>query len=303
MRMTPPMTRLITTSVRGRTLAYLTRLLVPCLALALTASVARAEDCPSEVPQSSSARRALAKEWFNRADTAEAANDPVTALKAYQCSLKIVPHAFTAYNLARLAEKTGDLELAVEAYGKYLNLAPEAQDRNEVETKMTTLSARIAASRSDTTAPAQPSATPTPEPTTGDAKPEPPRRQERDTELPPALDDSASTRKHGVSPAVYVVGVVGVAALAGGIVLNLGARTKMDDCYSLVDTQPQTAKEACDAAKPRAYGSYALFGVAAAAAVADAILLFAWSGEDSSRSHVSLAVNPDGATLLGRFRF
>ena len=40
--------------------------------------------------------------------TAEAASDPVNALKAYQCSLKVVPHAFTAYNLARLAEKTGE---------------------------------------------------------------------------------------------------------------------------------------------------------------------------------------------------
>jgi hypothetical protein len=273
------------------------------LTVSLAAAAARAEECPSDIPQGSRERRAVAKEWFGKAEAAEAAGDPVNALKAYQCSLKVVPHAFTAFNLARLAEKTGDLELAVEAYGKYLNLAPEAQDRAEVEGKMTALSGRIAASRSDTSP--TPAATgPTPEPTPAPAAgPEPARKQERDSELPPALDANASAPRHGISPAVYVVGVVGVAALAGGIVLNLGARAKMDDCYSLVNTQPQTARDACDAAKPRAYGSYALFGAAAAAAVADAIILFTANNDESSKTQVSFAVTPGGATLVSRFRF
>jgi tetratricopeptide (TPR) repeat protein len=285
----------------ARLLAPVLRLLAPVLMLALMASTVRAEDCPTDVPSSSRDRRALAKDWFHKAETAEAAADPVNALKAYQCSLKVVPHAFTAYNLARLAEKTGDLELAVEAYGKYLNLAPEAPDRTEVENKMTSLSARIAASRNDNTA--NPT-TPTPDPTPAPPVAEAPRKQERDTELPPALDENSGRHGHGVSPAVYVVGVVGVAALVGGVVLNIGARAKMDDCYALVNTQLQTAKDACDAAKPRAYGSYALLGVAAAAAVADAFLLFAGSEEGrAATNQVSFAVTPDGASVLGRFRF
>jgi tetratricopeptide (TPR) repeat protein len=283
----------------GRVLA---RLLAPVLLLALSASAVRAEDCPTDVPNSSRDRRALAKDWFHKAETAEAASDPVNALKAYQCSLKVVPHAFTAYNLARLAEKTGDLELAVEAYGKYLNLAPEAPDRTEVEGKMTSLSARIAASRNDTAAGTPPP--PSPDPASTTPVVEAPRKQERDTELPPALDENSGRHGHVVSPAVYVVGVVGVAALVGGVVLNIGARAKMDDCFALVNTQLQTAKDACDAAKPRAYGSYALFGVAAAAVVADAFLLFANSEEGrASSNQVSFAVTPDGASVLGRFRF
>ena len=288
----------VTTLFRAR---FLARFLAPLLVATLWASAVHAEDCQGDVPTSSRERRALAKDWFKKAETAEAAGDPVNALKAYQCSLKVVPHAFTAYNLARLAEKTGDLELAVEAYGKYLNLAPEAPDRAEVENKMTALSGRIAASRNDSTA-QPPTPSPTPEPGPAPATAEPARRQERDTELPPALDESASHRSHGMSPAVYVVGVVGVAALVGGVVLNVGARAKMDDCYALVNTQLQTAKEACDAAKPRAYGSYALFGLAAAALVADSFLIFAGS-EEGRASQVSFAVTPDGASVLGRFRF
>jgi tetratricopeptide (TPR) repeat protein len=287
-------------SARPFTAGGLARIAVPLLAVLLSASVAAAEECPGDVPSSSRERRALAKEWFGKAEASEAAGDPVNALKAYQCSLKVVPHAFTAYNLARLAEKTGDLELAVEAYGKYLNLAPEAPDHSEVENKMTTLSGRIAASRNDTTAqPPAPEPAPEPKPAVAEA----PRRQERDTELPPALDENSSRRSPGVSPAVYVVGVIGVASLVGGVVLNIGARTKMDECYSIVNTQPQTAKEACDAAKPRASGSYALFGGAAAAVITDAFLLFAGSEEGRAASNVSFAVTPDGASVLGRFTF
>src|SRR4051812_23325132 len=101
------------------------------LLILLGAASARAQDmtCPTEVPGSSTERRARAKEWFSRAEAAEAASDPIAAVKAYQCSLHMVPHAFTAFNLARLAEKTGDLELAIESYDAYLKLAPEAPDR------------------------------------------------------------------------------------------------------------------------------------------------------------------------------
>src|SRR5262245_22937178 len=94
------------------------------LGLVTLSSVARAEDCPDRVPEGSRERRALAKDWFSRAEAADAANDPIAAVKAYQCSLKMVPHAFTAFNLGRLAERTGDLELAVDAFSTYVKLAP-----------------------------------------------------------------------------------------------------------------------------------------------------------------------------------
>src|SRR6185295_14560682 len=95
------------------------RFLPAALLVLVTTAVsvpARAEDCPDNIPTASRERRAQAKEWFSRAEAADAANDPIGAVKAYQCSLKMVPHAFTAFNLGRLAERTGDLELAVDAF-------------------------------------------------------------------------------------------------------------------------------------------------------------------------------------------
>lgn len=260
---------------------------------------ARAEECPTDVPAASRDRRALAKDWFSRAEAADAASDPIGAVRAYQCSLKMVPHAFTAFNLARLAERTGDLELAVDAYGTYIKLAPEAPDRAEIEAKIVTMNERIQALRKEQELAAAPiPANPTPAPPI-EVKPPTPA---------PGLIVSPPPKRseEGTGPRIlpWVVGGVGVAALATGIVLNIGARGKMTDCFALAkdDAQRDAALKACDAAKPRAYASYALFGVAGAAAVADAVLIFMTrpDGEERKLAAVPLA---DGAAFIGRFKF
>jgi tetratricopeptide (TPR) repeat protein len=263
------------------------------------ARTARAEDCPEQIPSSSRERRSQAKDWFSRGEAADAAGDPVAAVKAYQCSLKMVPHAYTAFNLGRLAERSGDLELAVEAFGAYLKLAPEAQDKTEIEAKITALTSRIAAARPD---PTRSSTGARPEPAPVEAATAPQRTLSDEPMVhetqPVSKDEGGGGR---VSPLVYVLGGVGAAGLVGGIVLNIGARSKMDDCRNLASGGDlDGARSACDAAKPRAYASYALFGVAAAAAVADAVILVTASKHES---HVSVAPLPDGALALARFRF
>ena len=278
-----------------------------CLLTLLGPAATRAQDetCPTEVPSSSAERRSRAKEWFSRAEAGEAANDPIAALKAYQCSLRMVPHAFTAFNLARLAERTGDLELAVESYDTYLKLAPEAPDRAVVTTKMTDLAERIAdlrRSQSDPTSTTNGSGPAPPDrEVASSTEPLPamsPPRSSADTESPPGLDD----RRRRAHPVVYVLGGVAVGAVTGGVMLNLGARAKMDECRRLArEGQSQPATTACNAARPRAYGSYALFGLAGAAAVADAVLLL--MSTRPSESRLSVLPLPDGAALMARLRF
>src|SRR5215213_3063703 len=128
-------------------------LLLCALAVLGAPAAARAQpatgDCPTEIPNASSTRRALAKDWFSRAEAAEAASDPIGAVKAYQCSLRLVPHAFTAFNLGRLAERTGDLELAVESFNTYLKLSPEAADKAEIQSKLAALNERIRSLRTE----------------------------------------------------------------------------------------------------------------------------------------------------------
>jgi tetratricopeptide (TPR) repeat protein len=279
-------------------------------------------DCPTEIPAASAQRRALAKDWFSRAESAEAANDPIGAVKAYQCSLRLVPHAFTAFNLGRLAERTGDLELAVESFNTYLKLSPEAQDKTDIEAKLASLNERIRSLRTEQLPippPGTATATPGTEPVaTGPGSSSPlPDLRPADPGPRPGADATAVAEQPGegpvITPTMWAIGGVGVAALAGGIFLNLAARSKMDRCNELAEMKPpvpvETALEQCDAAKPRAYGSYALFGVAAAAAAAD-VVLFVLGQQQSQESQtaarlrsVSIAPTSGGAVVGGNFRF
>jgi hypothetical protein len=126
----------------------------------------------------------------------------------------------------------------------------------------------------------------------------PPPRGPLDTEAPPGFGDTRP-RPH---PGVYVLGGVAVGAVVGGILLNLGARGKMDECRRLArDGQTQAATDACDAARPRAYTSYALFAAAGAAAVADAVWLLISTRPPENR--LTLVPLSDGASLMARVRF
>src|SRR5262252_11168704 len=93
---------------------------VPALALLLTLFPLRgagaAETCPDVPDSDAGARRAHAKEQFAKAEEAEAAGDRQTAVKRYACSLKLVPHPSTAYNLGTAAEKSGDVSMAIDAF-------------------------------------------------------------------------------------------------------------------------------------------------------------------------------------------
>jgi len=121
--------------------------------------------------------------------------------------------------------------------------------------------------------------------------------------MPPIVNaQAASNHETGwKSIAPWVVGVVGVSALAAGFALNLTARSKMRDCRSLaIDNDIDGARSACDSAKPLAHASYVLFGAAGLAAIVDVGLILARSSE---RGGVSMTVQPGGGTLAWSGRF
>src|SRR5512138_441538 len=104
--------------------------------LFLAPAVARAAECPESSPEEAQERRKLAKEWFSTAETAENSGDDAEATRAYACSYKMVAHPYTAFNLARVAERSGDSDLALKMYKAYLALKPDAKDREEVKVKI-----------------------------------------------------------------------------------------------------------------------------------------------------------------------
>jgi tetratricopeptide (TPR) repeat protein len=283
------------------------RLAATCFAMLIfVPAAARAAECPASSPEDPQERRRLAKEWFATAESAENAGNDAEATRAYACSYKMVAHPFTAYNLGRVAERSGDSELALKMYKAYLTLKPDAQDREEVKDKVKALEEKLAVGPA---APAEP-----PQAAEGTAETPPPPQEELappPEPKPPVVharppEPEPEPRSHVVE---WVVGGVSVAALVGGLALNLAARSKMSACQTHADQgRDATALSECDAAKPLAYWSYGLFSAAAVGAGVDTVLLILHAGEggsSSSRDEASLGFMPlpGGGAVTARGRF
>ena len=292
----------------SRSLSLPLSLLVCGLTL-LSAAAVRAAECPTSSPDRTDERRALAKEWFARAEAAENAGNDVDAVKAYACSMKMVAHAFTAYNLGRVAERSGDLELALRSYKAYLTLKADAQDKDEVQAKITELEAKINQVKESIVG-GEPATT---EPAAGEEKPEvavePPNEKVEKPlpiEPPPHVTQPVPEPRESSHIAEWVVGGAAVAVFAAAWIPNFMARSDMNKANS-PSTDVNTAKSSWDSAKTEAYASYIMFGVAGAVAAVEAVLLYRLysSGGNSSSDDTSVGMGwtPGGLTLSARGRF
>jgi len=282
------------------------RLALAAIAVFLTASSVRAEDCPSDIPEDSGIRRVQAKKWFSKGQTASNEGDDVAALKAYQCSLRYVPHGFTAYNIAQIAERIGDLEVAIASYGQYLLLVPDAKDAQEVNEKTIALKERLARARQKekeitATSPIGGAAPPSMRGSQGQRSTPPPAGGTvsggQDTKPSGSVVEEKSTATNYRMAAWIVYGGAG-AALVAGLVTNLLARSKMDTCNSLYKKDPNNlspAEAACSDAKPLAYTSYVFFGLGAAAAVVGTVLVL----RPTESSEVGMNLLPEGGLAFG----
>jgi hypothetical protein len=247
-------------------------------------AAARAETCPDVPDDEVALRRSMAKEWFAKAEEAEAGGDRQGAVRRYACSLHLAPHPSTAYNLGTVAEKSGDLSMAVDGFRSYLKLAPEATDRPTIEARIATLEEKIAELRKqivpkavepvETVPPVRPGVGAAPGPAA--------------TVTATAHDDG-----HGRRVATWVSFGGAAVTLAAGVALNMEARSKMADCNALWTARKVGALDRCDEAKPFAYGSYALFGAAGALAATGALLMF-WPSDAAGSAGA-----PDESTEIG----
>ena len=288
------------------------QLATTCFAILLLApGAARAAECPASSPEDPQERRKLAKEWFGMAETAENGGNDAEATRAYACSYKMVAHPFTAYNLGRVSERSGDDELALKMFKAYLTLKPDALDKEEVKAKVKALEDKMASA----------SPSPTPETAAGEEgaqKPAEPPPPPEELAPPPEPKPAPVVVKKPAEPepesrshlAEWLVGGASAAVLVSGFAFNLAARSKMSACQADASKNPPLLKKAqteCDSATTFAYTSYALFGVAAAGAAVDALLIILnrRGGESSSNddSSVGFMLLPGGGGLSARGRF
>lgn len=261
----------------------------------LYSAQAWAQACPESPPEDAVARRSMAKEWFSKAESSEASGDRESAVRNYACSLRLVPHPATAYNLGTAAERSGDLSLASDAFRAYLKLLPDAPDRSHIEARISRLDADVADLRRQIYLEKSP------------ASPPPvksPPAAETDVNGKPASDVSSQepSRSRGHRTAGWIVIGGGAGSLATGVIFNVVAREKMKTCRDTVlrmsdpPNGAAAANDACDVARPFAYGSYGLFGLAAAlTATGIGILVWGGSGGDVT---VSPAPVSGGSALV-----
>ena len=201
------------------------------LAVFLAAGTVRAEDCPGEIPDDAGLRRTLAKKWFSKGETEARAGNDVQALKAYQCSMTFVPHGFTAFNVAQIAERIGDVEVAIEGYRQYLLLVPEAKDAQEVNERVETLKERLVRAREGAASepPLEALMRKGQEPRSETAVAEPPPAQAVTAPEPDeSLWDSWRTSSRRTLAWVALGG--GGALALGGVLSNVLARNSMSTC-------------------------------------------------------------------------
>jgi tetratricopeptide (TPR) repeat protein len=96
-------------------------------------------------PPADDATMAQAKQHFETGRNAYNAGDYVTAIREFKQAEALRPSPILAYNIGLANEKLGKRRVAVKYYRRYLELQPNASNRAEVEGKISSLEAEIAA--------------------------------------------------------------------------------------------------------------------------------------------------------------
>lgn len=171
------------------------------MAVASVVSTTHAEAAPP-----ASAEKTRAAELFKKGSEAYLKGDFVSAIANLEEAYKLDPQPVLIYNQARAHEGLGHTDEAIRLYEQYLSQEPTSPDRGAIEQRLTTLKRqrdeKLAAEKERAALEKE--------------------RNER-----PAAPPPQAPKKHSVLP--YVVGGVGVAGLATGVVFGLMAKGKESD--------------------------------------------------------------------------
>lgn len=214
-------------------------------------------------PSASSSEKSRAAELFKKGSEAYMKGDFTTAIANLEEAYKIDPQPVLVYNQARAHEGLGHTDEAIKLYEQYLSEEPSSPDRGAIEQRLATLKKQ----RDDKAA--------------SDARAAQLEKEnkERANQPPPP------PKKHSKLP--YVLGGVGVAGLAAGVVVGLMAKGKESD--------GESAKAQTDAVDARDSGQ-SLATVANVCFIAGGVLLAAgavwWALDHGGGSRKTASLPP-----------
>jgi tetratricopeptide (TPR) repeat protein len=220
----------------------------------------------------------LARRYFESGAKKYQAHDYEGAITDFERARMVKPTAAFDFNIGRSHDRLGHTAEALAAYRRYVESKPEPVDAAEVRARITILEERLPKETAAKPAAVAPAAT-----------------------APPAPPPRDSGRKKTI--AGIAVGVVGVAAIAGGIACgvlaqqNGDALTKLDQMLGTFSSAKETA------GKSEQIAEGVLLGVGGAAVVTGVVLIAL--GRRAAAHHVAVAPTfgpgQAGAVAAGSF--
>lgn len=264
-----------------------------------TTSLAAAQDVDQ-------ARMELARAEYNAGSAAYEEGRFEEALQHFREAHRLTDNPDILYNVATVADRLRQDGLALDAYRGYLDARPNAEDRTQVEARISVLTEQIAAREreEEARAAAEREAAAQAAAEREAAERELAEREAREQALREQLRE-ASSEGPGVAPWIVAIGG-GVAAITGGIFVGLAAADQAcvsDPSGCVQDPENPTWAEVSaghERAPTYQVVGWTLIGVGAAAAAAGVIWMIVAS-PDAESEEVSAHLTPMGMQLRGRF--
>jgi tetratricopeptide (TPR) repeat protein len=203
------------------------------------------------------------------------------------------------YNIALAADRAREDDAALEAYEKYLTQVPDAENRAEVERRVTAL--REAKARREATL-AKPEAAPAPEPVAPEPAAEAPAPIPT-PDLAATGDASQNGPRDATRPSLaqwIAVGASGAVLVTGGVLLGLA----LSDKSTVENAEDGTRLDAIEAAHDRVPTFSTVGGILLGAGVAGLAASITWividAGNETRGGNVALRVGPGVVQLEGR---
>jgi tetratricopeptide (TPR) repeat protein len=278
------------------------RILVIGIALALAAPAlpALAQDRkPAKVDRK---RVREARHAFEAGKKAYNIGDFDKAIELWKEGYELKDDPIFLYNIAQAYRQKGDPAKSIFYYKGYLRELPAAKNRGEVEEKMADLQRQIEDAERAAAPPPPPEPTPAPVPAPVEVK--------ADSQALAPMPDDAPRPGKGMRIGGLVSMGVGAAALAGGIVCGLRAKSLASDLEDATHAgQPWSQDLADKESQGKTMNTLAIVGysVGAAAIVTGGILYYLGDRKDSRAAHeratIVPAVGPGGAQVTLRVTF